>query len=377
MVATRSRRSTSGDVLGTRALNRALLERQLLLRRWRLPALEAIERLVGMQAQAPNAPYVGLWTRLDGFRHEELARLISDRQAVRIALMRSTIHLVTAADCLTLRPLVQPVLDRSTQGAFGRHFAGLDLAAVASTGRALVEEQPRTFAALGALLGEKWPDRDPSALAQAVRALLPLVQVPPRGIWGSGGQATHTTVEPWLGASLERDPSPADMVLRYLAAFGPASVQDVQTWSGLTRLGEVVDPLRHRLRTFRDVNGRELYDLPDAPRPEPETPAPTRLLPEYDNLLLSHADRTRVIADAHRRRFMTINGVTGGCVLVDGFFRGTWKIARQRGSATLMVEPYERLSKQDLAAVTKEGGRLLAFAAADAGAYDVQFAPAE
>jgi hypothetical protein len=356
----------SGDVLGQRALNRALLERQMLLRRGDLPALDVIERLVGLQAQAPYAPYVGLWTRLDSFQPEQLARLIETREAVRLVLMRSTIHLVTARDCLQLRPLLQVVQDRALNGNFRRQLDRVDLEELATAGRALVEEKPLTFTEIGRLLGERWPDRDEQALAMAVRARLALVQVPPRGIWGAGGLARHTTAESWLGRPLDAEPSVDRMVLRYLAAFGPATVKDVQTWSGLTRLREVTDRLQPQLRVFRDESGNQLYDLPDAPRPDPETPAPVRFLPEYDNLLLSHADRARVIADGYNERIFTRGGV-----LVDGFAGGAWKIARKGGTATLQIEPFVRLSARDWTAVYEEGNRLLEFAAADQGTRDV------
>ncbi|MDP8961731.1 MAG: winged helix DNA-binding domain-containing protein [Actinomycetota bacterium] len=353
-----------GGVLGRRVLNRALLERQMLLRRWKLDAAETTEHLVGLQAQAPNPPYFGLWTRLDGFRPDNLARLISERRAVRIALMRSTIHLVTARDCLFLRPLVQPVLERSLQDGWGRHLEGLDLEAVAAAGRALLEERPRTPKELGKLLAEQWPDRDPAALANAVRALAPLVQVPPRGLWGASGPSAHTTAETWLARPLEGDPSREELVVRYLTAFGPASVADMQTWSGLTTLHEVTERLRPRLLTFRDEQGRELFDVADAPFPDPDTPAPPRFLPAYDNVLLSHADRTRIISDDRRRR-IAASRLEVGTVLVDGFVAATWKLTQHRGPATLRIEPFETLSQADTAAVTQEGARLLAFAGAD------------
>src|SRR5512145_1312404 len=238
--------SKSRDLLGLRALNRATLERQMLLRRWNLPMPDAIERLVGLQAQTTHSWYHGLWTRLEGFQPELLAEMLINRQVVRIALMRSTIHLVTARDCLWLRPLTQPAIERSTKGSFGRHWIGLDTEAVVAAGRALVEEKPRTFSELGKLLAERWPDRNPAALAQAIRAWTPLVQVPPRGVWAKSGPAAHTTVEAWLGRPLDLNPSLEELILRYLAAFGPASVKDMQTWSGLTRLSEVAERLRPR-----------------------------------------------------------------------------------------------------------------------------------
>lgn len=363
----------SGALLSLRALNRATLERQMLLRRWQMPIPDAVERLVGLQAQTPHSWYHGLWTRLEGFQPERLAEMLINRQVARIALMRSTIHLVTARDCLWLRPVTQPVIERSTKGSFGRHWIGLDTEAVVAAGRALVEEKPRTFSELGKLLAERWPDRNPAALAQAIRAWAPLVQVPPRGVWAKSGPAAHTTVEAWLGRPLAANPSLEEMILRYLVAFGPATVKDMQTWSGLTRLSEVTERLRPRLAVFRDEHGRELFDLPDAPRPDPDIPSPPRFLYDYDNLLLSHADRTRFITDDYHKQGFTMDGPMPSIVLVDGFTNGTWKITRSRNTVTLTIKPFTRLPRKDTATLTEEGARLLAFAAADADTHDILF----
>jgi hypothetical protein len=359
--------------LSLRALNRATLDRQLLLRRADLPLPELIEHLVGLQAQTPHTWYHGAWCRLVRFAPQDLSALLEARQVVRVALMRSTIHLVTARDCLTLRPLLQPVIDRWLRGTFGRRLAGLDVEEVAAAGAALLAEQPMIFSELGRRLAPRWPDRDPEALAQAVRGRVALVQVTPRGLWGRSGKAAHTPVSAWLNGPGSEPASVDDLVRRYLGAFGPASVRDAQTWSGLTRMGEVFERLP--LVRFRDPDGRELFDLPDAPRPGADVPAPVRFLYDFDNLLLSHADRSRVITDGFGNQGFEDNGPMPRSFLVDGFTAGTWTVTATRTAATLLVQPFARLSKKDSAAVATEGELLLDYAAPGVAQREIQFIP--
>lgn len=201
--------------------------------------------------------------------------MLADREFVRIGLQRSTIHVVTADDAVWMRPLHDAVLRKPLSG-FIRNLRDLDLDAVADAARALLEPEPLTWAAFGRRLQERSPDRDGASLAQIGRARLALVQVPPRGVWRASGPAAHTTLEAWLGRPLDPAPSVERLFLRYLAAYGPASAMDAQAWCGITRLAAVVDGLRPQLQTFRGEDERELFDLPDAPRPDPETPAPVR-----------------------------------------------------------------------------------------------------
>ncbi|MGH3735256.1 MAG: winged helix DNA-binding domain-containing protein [Micromonosporaceae bacterium] len=350
------------QMLDRRRLNRALLDRQLLLRRAELPVTDAVARLAGMQAQVPQAPYLGLWSRLAGFTPDRLSDLIADRRLVRAVVMRGTIHLLTVDDYVEFWPLARPVMERDVTGntTYGQHrVAGLDLDAVLATGRRLVEQAPRTAVELRELLAPHWPDRRPPALAYAVRQLLPLVQVPPRGLWRGTGQPRFTTIEAWAGRGVAAAPSVDAMVLRYLAGFGPASVADVQTWSGLTRLREVVERLQ--LRTYRSEDAATLYDHPDAPVPDPDTPAPVRFLPEFDNTFFSHADRSRVMADAGYVR----RAYNRGMFLVDGFLRGAWKLQRGRGVATLTLETFEPLTGGRAAEVEAEAARVAEFLAGD------------
>jgi len=354
--------------LTRRELNRAILQRQLLLQREPLPAIDVVERLVGMQAQVPTDPYTGLWSRIADFDPTELSSDLEERRAVRAPmLMRTTIHLVSARDCLEIRPLIQPVVERQWRySPFAKALAGLDIDEVLDAGLALVAERPQTAGAIGKRLAERWPDRDPSSLGHAVRWLVPMVQIPPRGLWGRGGQPVLETVERWLGAPLSKKPSLDDLVLRYLAAFGPATAKDASIWSWLTGLGEVMERLRPRLVTYRDEAGRELFDVPDVALPDPETPAPVRLLPEFDNLLLSHDDRSRMADPAYRG-----GPWWHGSLLVDGFLAGTWRPERRPGGMTLRIGLYRLLTDDELTEVQAEAARLVAFLVPD-GEADVQ-----
>lgn len=361
-------------LLTLRALNRATLARQLLLERSTMAAEVAIEHLVGLQAQTPHTAYTGLWTRLEGFDPEGLSDLLVERRVVRMALMRGTIHLVTARDAWGLRPLVQPVLDRVQKGQFGRRLEGVDGDTVVATGRAFVDEAPRTFRELGDHLLTRWPDRDRFALEQSVRTGVPLVQVPPRGLWGRSGPIAHTSIEAWLGLRPPETLSLDAMVRRYLGAFGPASVMDAQAWCGLTRLGEVFERLRPELLSFSDEQGRELFDLPDAPRPDPGTPAPVRYLYDFENLLLSYADRTRALPLELIQGIGPRNNESVSTFTVDGFAAGIWRVDRERRSATLIITPLRRLPRPVVAALRDEGEGLLAFLAADSTTRDVRLA---
>jgi hypothetical protein len=299
-----------------------------------------------------------------------LAEPIADRRAVRMGLLRATLHLVTARDALSLRTVIDPVIQRTlhTQSPFGRRLVGLDVEELKAVATELLEERPRTRAELGPLLAERWPDHDAASLSYAVTYLLPLVQVTPRGIWGRSGRSAFTTVEHWLGRPLGRETAPDDMVLRYLAVFGPSTPADVQSWSGLQAVREVLERLRPSLRTHRDEGGRELFDVPGAPLPDPDTPAPVRFLPEYDNVLLGHADRSRIVTPDTR----PWAEIGWGTVLVDGFTAARWKLERGKDIATLRVEPFRKLSRADRTEVTEEAARLIDFLAEDATSRDVR-----
>ncbi|OLT55421.1 winged helix DNA-binding domain-containing protein [Cellulosimicrobium sp. CUA-896] len=304
-----------------------------------------VRHLVGLQSQVPASPYAGLWSRVPGFATQDLGDRLLDRSLVRVATLRGTVHLVTPDDAFELTALARPA-----QAAFlrarnqhGAALADVDLDDLAEAARDLLAE-PLTSVELGRRLAARWPDVGPTHLAYGARCLLPLVQVPPRGLWGASGPGTTTTwttAQAWLGGPAHRsadelaavaagsDPEAVlaarvRLVRRYLAAFGPASVADAQRWSGLARLRAAVDVLRPELVTLTGPRGTELFDLPDAPRPAGDSPVPVVLAADFDNLVLGHDDRTRVLGRVAVRQVVSVNGQVAATVLVDGSVAGTW-----------------------------------------------------
>lgn len=359
--------------LTRRELNRATLARQMLLARETTTPLDAIKRLVGMQAQIPRPPFVGLWTRLATFERRDLLRLVHDRSVVRATLMRATIHLMAGEDYVLLRPVLQDALDASLRSALGARLKTLDIETLVKEARAIFAEEPRTFSELRPLQTKRHPKLDSNAMQFAVRTNLPLVQVPTDATWGWPGNADFALADAWLGKRASKKDAIRTLVLRYLAAFGPATVGDAQAWSGHPRLAPVFEALRPQLAIFRDERGRELFDLPDAPRPGADVDAPPRLLAEFDNLLLSHADRTRVLGDIPKARIFIVARALS-TFLVDGMVAGSWRLERERSTAAIVIEPFAPISKAAQRALANEACALARFLDDDATDHDVRFA---
>jgi hypothetical protein len=354
----------SAPVLTHRELNRATLARQLLLSRERCSVPAAVERLGGMQAQEPKHPFIGLWTRLEDFSADALVAAIAAREVVRATLMRSTLHLFSAADYVALRTALQPPPSVSLR-VLGARAEGLDPDAVVPAARELLAGHPLNFDAIRAGLVERFPAVNDRALGYAARTLVPLVMVPGEGRWGYPRVAEFGLAEEVLDARLA-PPAPDALAERYLGAFGPASVADLQTWSGVAGFKGVLDGMRDRLEVFADERGRELFDLPDAPRPGAGAAAPVRFLPEFDNLVLAYDDRSRVIAAEHRPLVTTRNLRVKATFLVDGVVAGIWTIAVKRRVATVTLEPFGRLPQRALKELTAEGEALARFAEPEA-----------
>lgn len=376
----------------TRGLGRALLARQHLSARSTAPSTAEVEHLVALQSQNPTSAYLALHARVAGFTHGDLGAAMLDRRVGRLALLRDTVHLVSAADALALWPLLAPVLRRNltTNASAAPTLRQVDLDDLRRAALDALADGPLTAGDLGARLAVTWPGLDPRALATGARGLLPLVQVTPRGVWGQSLATTWTTAQAWFGAPLAEPADPADalatLLRRYLAAYGPATVADVQRWAGLTRLAAVVD--RAGLVELRHTDGprgreRVLLDVPGAPLPDPGAPVPVRLLPDFDDVLLGHDDRTRIVPADVRPALASRNGMPPATVIVDGTVGGTWTLRRERvprpaGSpvgrrerAVLAVTPLRRWSRAERAAVLAEAERVARFVADDAAAHAV------
>ena len=328
-----------------------------------------------MQSQAPKDPYIGLWSRMVDFDPAELGGIMLSRAAVRIVVMRGTLHLLTARDALAVRPVVQPMLEKFSRGnaTHAPKLEGLNLADVIEAGRLALAETPLTAKQLGVVLSERCPDRDASSLAYAVHYMLPLVQVTPRGVWGMSQRPTLTTLEAWLGERVDRAREPDELIRRYLAAFGPASVADVQAWSGLSGLRARVERLRPELAVYRDDRNRELFDIPDGPFPDGETPAPVRFLPGFENALLSHHARTRIISDARRKTMWKPNGLVDPSFLLDGYVGGRWKASRTTFHAAIDLYLFEPLGAADRDELEGEATRLIDFLEPGAPRREIRF----
>jgi hypothetical protein len=329
-----------------RALNRATLARQLLLERSRLQVPAAIERLGAMQAQWPPAPYVGLWSRLEGFRHEQLTRALERKRVTRSTLFRMTVHLVSAKN--------QPAFARLVHDQWREDFEreGLPLGELEERIERLADDGLFTYADLNAVL----PELEPRGFR--VRCLTPLVHVPPSGTWGRP-RIKLTTAERWLGVRMPPADEAAEHVIRsYLRAFGPATRADLLQFSGMrvAALDPALEALRPSLLSLEAEGGRELLDLPRAPRPDPSTRAPVRFLPPFDALVLSHRDRTRVLPEDYRRRVIR-GGDVRPTFLVDGLVAGEWR----REANRVKVEPYAPLPARARREVDGEARRLAAF----------------
>ena len=354
-----------------RELNRATLARQMLLARENLSIPAAIERLVGLQAQLASAPFVGLWTRLRDFRREDLARLIEDRTVIKATLLRATLHIFTANDFVRFRTALQAMLSGAGDTIAKQRGAELDLDELLRAARRYIAEKPRTFAEISDMVAQLMPNQDVGAMRYSVRTRIPLIQVPIAGGWSYSNRPEFTLAESWIGRPISTKDNLKVLVLRYLAAFGPASVTDMQTWSALPRLKDIFEALRPNLQAYRHER-REMFDIPDLVLPDGETPAPARFLPEFDNLLLSHSNRTRMIAQEHRSKVFLPGLRVAATILVDGFVRGVWKIEKKRDTATLVIQPFDKLTKQDRAALVDEGERLIRFVEEKAKSLEVR-----
>ncbi|MFJ4652898.1 winged helix DNA-binding domain-containing protein [Nocardia sp. NPDC088792] len=348
--------------LSNRILNRTLLERQYLLERSALTVPELCDHLIGLQAQDMLPPFVASWSRIRDFDPEAVSKGLDDRSLVRITLMRGTIHLVTPPDALRIAPHIQPELEKIPfrKGFNYGAMVGLDPEEVRAHGDSVLGDEPMPAADLRTHAAARYPDRDPGAVLQTWLYQLPVLQTPPRGRWGDSSRPVWSRVEPWLGTPLDPGYPLAELLLRYLRAFGPATTMDMQTWSKLTGIKKAVESLGDRVRLYTDDRGRTLYDAADTGLADPELPAPVRFLGWYDNALLSHQDRTRIIPDGSAPPLQAFAAQVSS-ILVDGYLSGIYKIFPERDTARLRISPHTTWSRAERAAVEAEAHALLGF----------------
>ena len=343
-------------VLSTRELNRALLARQLLLERSPLPLTRALERVAGLQTQYAPSAYVGLWSRLRDFRRDALTTALQRRRAVQATLMRQTIHVVAARDYPLLAEAIREPRRAWWRRVQARQAEGVDMDAVATLLREHLAAGPRRQAELASLLAAQG---FPAVAWSGAGLWLDMVRVPPSGTWEQRRADLYGLAEDWLGGWKVTEAEGLEhLVRRYLEGFGPASAQDTASWAGLPLT--TVRPALERLgvRRFRDEQGRELFDLPRAPLPHPETPAPVRFLPTWDATLLVHARRTQILPERYRGLvFSTKTPHSVGTFLVDGAVAGSWRHERGR----VRLEPFGSLDRQARRDLDQEAERLAAF----------------
>ncbi len=352
--------------LTLRELNRTHLQRQHLLHRADMTVGDMLSAVAGLQAQEVKDPYLALWSRLNGFRHEHLGAMLEDKSAVRASLMRGTIHLVTAPDYLTFFPATYQLHLRAVHSVSSARMVPREHhAAIAAQARELLEQQALTAAQIGDSLKEPWPNDDARSLSQVVRFLLPLIQVPPRGVWGPriSSRPAWTLPHNWLGTDVPEEVRPPhELLRRYLRAFGPASLPDMSSWSGLTGLRSAITDLADELLTYRDEAGVVLYDLAGLEIADPATPAPVRFLPGFDNALLGHKDRTRIISKEHQILISTQNGMFASTFLVDGFVSGMWRVKDEH----FELAAFGEMTGHDRQAVEREAVQVAPFWTGDA-----------
>ena len=341
--------------ISQRQLNRTLLSRQMLLGPVSLQADKAVERLVAVQAQVASPPYFGLWARVGGFEPAHLMSLRDSGKVVRAALLRSTLHWVTAADYRWIRPVIQPALEKAWQGFFGVRKSGIDVAPLCEVALGILQDGPISLNALSDGLLREFPSWNKEAMEYGVRTHLPLVQVSPAGAWKGGTAARYQLVD------VDDAVDAARLVRRYLAAFGPATARDVAAWAGFTAIGKAMP---RDLVEYQDEAGRVLYDLPGLEIVDGDFPAPVRFVAEYDNLVLAHADRSRVLPEVHRKKVLLTAGRVCATVLIDGFVGGVWKLERDKKVLRVRVELFAEPSKKLRKELDQEGAKLMAFAEA-------------